>query len=125
MSEDLMNKIVSLCKRRGIIFPGSDIYGGLSNTWDYGPWGAELKNNVKRAWWITSVYNRDDMYGMDASILMHPKVWEASGHVKQYVNLSREIEKAIQGYKQEVIEGKFPGREHSFTIKEQEIRKLG
>jgi glycyl-tRNA synthetase len=79
-----MDKIVSLCKRRGFIFAGSDIYGGLSNTWDYGPWGVELKNNVKRAWWKASVYNRNDMYGMDAEILMHPKVWEASGHIKQF-----------------------------------------
>ncbi len=79
-----MDKIVSLCKRRGFIFLSSDIYGGLSNTWDYGPWGVELKNNIKRAWWKASVYNRNDMYGMDAEVLMHPKVWEASGHTKQF-----------------------------------------
>ncbi|MBM3335703.1 glycine--tRNA ligase [Candidatus Sumerlaeota bacterium] len=77
-----MEKIVSLCKRRGLIFPSSEIYGGLGSTWDYGPLGVELKNNVKAAWWQTVVYGRDDMEGLDAAILMHPRVWEASGHVE-------------------------------------------
>ncbi len=84
MSLSLMDKIVSLCKRRGFILPGSDIYGGLSNTWDYGPYGTELKNNVKRSWWRANVHLREDIYGMDAAILMHPRVWEASGHIKQF-----------------------------------------
>jgi glycyl-tRNA synthetase len=84
MGNELMDKIVSLCKRRGFIFPGSDIYGGLSNTWDYGPYGVELKNNVKGAWWRANVYARDDIYGMDAAILMNPQVWKASGHIKQF-----------------------------------------
>lgn len=84
MSDNLMDKIVSLCKRRGIIFAGSDIYGGLSNTWDYGPWGIELKNNLKKAWWRTNVHFRDDVYGIDAAILMNPDVWDASGHIKQF-----------------------------------------
>ncbi len=79
-----MEKIVSLCKRRGFIFPGSDIYGGLANSWDYGPYGVELKNNIKRAWWKANVYLRNDMYGMDAAILMHPRTWEASGHVQNF-----------------------------------------
>ena len=82
-----MDKVVSLCKRRGFIFQSSDIYGGLSNTWDYGPFGVELKNNVKRAWWRSVVYERDDIFGMDAAILMHPKVWEASGHVQNFFDL--------------------------------------
>ncbi|MDD5044606.1 MAG: glycine--tRNA ligase [Candidatus Omnitrophica bacterium] len=82
-----LDKIVALCKRRGFIFPGSDIYGGLANTWDYGPYGIELKNNVKRAWWKANVYERYDMLGMDASILMHPKVWEASGHVSNFADM--------------------------------------
>lgn len=81
-----MDKIVSLCKRRGFIFQSSDIYGGLSNTWDYGPYGVELKNNVKRAWWKSNVYERNDIYGMDTAILMHPKVWEASGHVANFAD---------------------------------------
>jgi glycyl-tRNA synthetase len=87
MDNNLMDKIVSLCKRRGFIFQGSDIYGGLANTWDYGPFGVELKNNVKRAWWKANVYERSDMLGMDAAILMHPKVWEASGHVTNFADL--------------------------------------
>ena len=81
-----MDKIVSLCKRRGLIFPSSEIYGGLGSTWDYGPLGVELKNNVKRAWWQTVVYRRDDMEGLDAAILMHPRVWEASGHVESFTD---------------------------------------
>jgi glycyl-tRNA synthetase len=79
-----MEKIAALCKRRGIIFPGSDIYGGLANTWDYGPLGAELKRNVKNLWWTTFVHRRRDVVGLDASILMHPRVWEASGHVQNF-----------------------------------------
>ncbi|MBU1018722.1 MAG: glycine--tRNA ligase [Patescibacteria group bacterium] len=78
---DLMDKVVSLCKRRGFVFPGSDIYGGLANTWDYGPMGAQLKKNISDAWWKFFVLDRDDMVGLDAAILMNPRVWQASGHV--------------------------------------------
>jgi glycyl-tRNA synthetase len=79
-----MEKLVSLCRRRGFIFPSSEIYGGLSSCWDYGPLGVELKNNIKDAWWRATVQQRDDMVGLDASILMHPKVWEASGHLEGF-----------------------------------------
>jgi glycyl-tRNA synthetase len=79
-----MEKIVALSKRRGFVFPGSDIYGGLANTWDYGPLGVELKNNIKQLWWKTFVHKRPDMVGLDAGILMNPKVWEASGHVVNF-----------------------------------------
>ena len=79
-----MEKLVSLCQRRGFVFPSSDIYGGLSGCWDYGPVGIELKRNVKEAWWRSIVQERDDMLGMDTSILMNPKVWEASGHVTSF-----------------------------------------
>ena len=78
---DLMEKIVSLCKRRGFVLPGSEIYGGLSNSWDFGPVGAELKKNIKDLWWQTFVRQRDDILGLDAAIIMNPKVWEASGHL--------------------------------------------
>ncbi|MFC1962523.1 glycine--tRNA ligase [Chloroflexota bacterium] len=81
-----MDKIVSLCKRRGFIFPSSDIYGGLSSCWDYGPLGVELKRNVKEAWWHAVVQGRDDMVGLDAAILMHPQTWTASGHVQGFVD---------------------------------------
>ena len=81
----LMEKIVSLSKRRGFIFPGSEIYGGVGSTYDYGPLGVELKMNIKNAWW-TSMTHRRDIVGLDAAILMHPKVWEASGHVDGFTD---------------------------------------
>lgn len=79
-----MDKIVNLCKTRGFVFPGSDIYGGFANTWDFGPIGVELKNNIKRAWWKRFVQESDNTYGVDSAILMNPKVWEASGHVASF-----------------------------------------
>ncbi len=79
-----MDKIVSLCRRRGFIFPSSEIYGGLSSCWDYGPLGVELKRNIKEAWWRAVVRERDDMVGLDTSILMHPQTWEASGHLEGF-----------------------------------------
>ena len=78
--QDKMEKIVSLCKRRGFVFQGSEIYGGLKGTWDLGPLGVALNNNIKREWWKMFVDGREDMYGLDAAILMNAKVWEASGH---------------------------------------------
>ncbi|MSQ13097.1 MAG: glycine--tRNA ligase [Dehalococcoidia bacterium] len=79
-----METIVSLCKRRGIIFPGSEIYGGLANAWDYGPAGVEMKRNVKDAWWRDMVLRRDDVVGLDCALIMHPKTWEASGHLASF-----------------------------------------
>jgi len=79
-----MDKIVSLCKRRGFVFPASEIYGGLNSCWDYGPLGVELKRNVRDAWWRSMVRERDDVVGLDSAILQHPKVWEASGHVANF-----------------------------------------
>ncbi|MBI4088292.1 glycine--tRNA ligase [Candidatus Kaiserbacteria bacterium] len=79
-----MEKIVSLAKRRGFVYPGSEIYGGLSGTWDYGPLGVELKNNVKQLWWRMFVQDRDDMCGLDAAILMKAEAWKASGHVEGF-----------------------------------------
>ncbi|HXX59558.1 MAG TPA: glycine--tRNA ligase, partial [Dehalococcoidales bacterium] len=90
MSEPIQNplidKIISLARRRGYIFQSSEIYGGLSGCWDYGPLGVELKRNVKQAWWQSVVQNRDDMVGIDTSILMARRVWEASGHVERMVD---------------------------------------
>ena len=80
----LMEAITSLCKRRGFIFPGSEIYGGLANAWDYGPLGVELKNNIKNEWWKRFVQNREDMVGFDSALLMNTKVYEASGHLKEF-----------------------------------------
>jgi glycyl-tRNA synthetase len=82
----LMDKLVSLCKRRGFVFQSSEIYGGLGSVWDYGPLGVELKRNVKDRWWRAMVHSRDDIEGIDAAILMHPKVWEASGHVAGFTD---------------------------------------
>lgn len=79
--QNKLEKIISLCKRRGFIYPGSEVYGGLAGVWDYGPLGVSLKNNIKNSWWNYFVLNRENMYGMDAAILMHAGVWEASGHV--------------------------------------------
>jgi glycyl-tRNA synthetase len=86
MNGPTLDTIVNLAKRRGIAFQSSEIYGGLRSTWDYGPLGVELKDNVKRAWWKAMVQLREDVVGLDASILMHPKVWEASGHVESFTD---------------------------------------
>ncbi len=86
MSADLMDKLVSLTKRRGYIFQSSEIYGGTGSVWDYGPLGVELKRNIKDRWWASMVHKRDDIEGLDAAILMHPRVWEASGHVEGFTD---------------------------------------
>ena len=86
MSQAKMEAIISLCKRRGFIYQGSDVYGGLSGTWDYGPLGVQLKRNIMNLWWRRFVDERDDMYGVDAAILMNQKVWKASGHVDTFVD---------------------------------------
>jgi glycyl-tRNA synthetase len=86
----LMEKIVSLCKRRGFIFPSSEIYGGINGFWDYGPLGAELKRNVKELWWNAMTRHRDDVAGLEATIIMSPQIWKASGHVDTFADLMRE-----------------------------------
>ncbi len=100
-----MEKIVSLAKRRGFIFQSSEIYGGLNSCWDYGPLGVELKNNVKRAWWRKVVQERDDMVGLDASILMHPRVWEASGHVAGFSDPMVDCKACKQRFRADHLEG--------------------
>lgn len=84
MNQDLMEKVVALAKRRGFIYPGSEIYGGLTGTWDYGPLGVELKRNIKNEWWKTMVQLRSDVVGLDAAIMMNPTVWEKSGHLQAF-----------------------------------------
>ncbi len=86
MPQDTMDKLVSLAKRRGFIFQSSEIYGGLGSVWDYGPLGVELKKNLKERWWRSMVHEREDIEGLDAAILMHPRVWEASGHVAGFTD---------------------------------------
>lgn len=84
--QTLMEKVVALCKRRGFIYPGSEIYGGLANTWDYGPYGTLLKNNIKNSWWNAFVKSREDMVGLDSGILLNPAVWNASGHLTSFTD---------------------------------------
>ncbi|MBU4332220.1 glycine--tRNA ligase [Patescibacteria group bacterium] len=103
-----MDKIVSLCKRRGFIFPGSEIYGGLANSWDYGPLGVELKNNIKRLWWQKFVQERSDVVGLDAGIIMNPKTWEASGHLASFADPLVDCKKCQQRFREdELREGKY------------------
>ena len=85
-----MEKIVSLCKRRGFIYQSSEIYGGINGFWDYGPLGAELKRNVKELWWNAMNRRRDDVVGLEATIIMSPQIWKASGHVDTFADLMRE-----------------------------------
>ncbi|HEY4519239.1 MAG TPA: glycine--tRNA ligase, partial [Candidatus Paceibacterota bacterium] len=108
MSDQLMDKIVSLCKRRGFVYPGSEIYGGLANSWDYGPLGAELKNNVKNYWWRRFVQSRDDIVGIDAALIMNPKVWEASGHLKEFSDPLVECKKCHNRFRADKINGICP-----------------
>ena len=100
-----MEKVVNLCKRRGFIFPSSEIYGGLGSTWDYGPVGVELKRNVKEAWWKAVVTGRSDTVGLDASILMHPRVWEASGHVAGFSDPLVECKACHLRFREDHVEG--------------------
>ncbi|MEK7532458.1 MAG: glycine--tRNA ligase [Patescibacteria group bacterium] len=98
-----MSKIVSLCKRRGFIFPGSEIYGGMANSWDYGPLGVELKNNIKQEWWKRFVHRRPDMVGIDAALVMNPKVWEASGHIKNFTDPLVDCKKCHERFRADAI----------------------
>ena len=101
MSALTMDKLVALCKGRGFIYPGSEIYGGLANSWDYGPLGVELKNNVKRAWWQKFVQENKYNVGLDAAILMNREVWVASGHVG--------LQRPADGLPR--VQGALPGRQ--------------
>ena len=117
---DLMDKLVSLAKRRGYIFQSSEIYGGTGSVWDYGPLGVELKRNVKDRWWSSMVHQRDDIEGLDAAILMHPRVWEASGHVENFTDPLVECTNCHRRYRADLPEvegGQCPscGTKDAFT----------
>ena len=99
-----MTKIVSLCKRRGFVFPASDIYGGIGSTWDYGPLGVELKRNVKEAWWRAMVQERDDIVGLDSAIIQAPQVWEASGHAEGFTDPLVECTKCHKRFRADQID---------------------
>ena len=114
-----MEKIVGLAKTRGFVFPGSDIYGGLANSWDYGPLGVELKNNIKQIWWKMFVQERLDMVGIDAALIMNPKVWEASGHVATFTDPLVECKTCHERYRADQIDLSAPcqkcGNKGTFT----------
>lgn len=116
---DTMEKLIALCKRRGFIFAGSDIYGGLANSWDYGPLGAQLKKNIKDEWWRRFVERRSDMVGIDAALIMNPKVWEASGHLATFTDPLVECKKCHERYRADQIDTSKPcgkcGEKNSFT----------
>ncbi|KKQ73946.1 MAG: Glycine-tRNA ligase, partial [Candidatus Woesebacteria bacterium GW2011_GWB1_38_5b] len=104
MINDLMDKIVALCKRRGFVYPGSEIYGGLAGTWDYGPAGALMKKNLKDLWWKEMVQLRDDVVGLDGAIMMNPRAWEASGHVEAFVDPLVECKICHQRFRADKLE---------------------
>src|SRR5579875_886753 len=116
MEPDLED-IVSLAKRRGFIYQGSEIYGGLAGTWDYGPLGAQLKRNISNLWWQTFVEKRSDMFGLDSTILMNPRVWQASGHLETFNDPLVECNNCHRRYREDKIDtSKCPncGHEKSF-----------
>jgi len=108
MKEDLLQKITALCKRRGIIYPNSEIYGGIGGFYDYGPVGVEMKNNLKRYWWKYMVDKRENVVGIDGTIITHPKVWEASGHLSEFSDMVVECKKCHQRFRPEDIDEKCP-----------------
>lgn len=116
---DLLEKVTSLCKRRGFIFPSSEIYGGLANSWDYGPLGVLLKSNIKAAWWRFFVTERADMVGLDSAILMNPKVWEASGHLQNFSDPLVECKKCHHRFRADhLLDAKSlePGYDHEKPV---------
>lgn len=119
-----MDKIVNLCKSRGFVFPGSDIYGGFANTWDFGPIGVELKNNIKRAWWKKFVQEDPNTYGVDAAILMNPKVWEASGHVQSFGDPKMDCKKCKQRFRADtMVEDHSKGKVAAEAMTNEELQK--
>ena len=111
MTTVTMDKIVNLAKRRGFVFQSSEIYGGLASCWDYGPLGVELKRNVKDAWWRDMVQARDDIVGIDCSILMHPRVWEASGHVAGFTDPLVDCKKCKERFRaDQLADAQLPAR---------------
>ncbi|KPL00112.1 MAG: glycine--tRNA ligase, partial [candidate division Zixibacteria bacterium SM23_73_2] len=100
-----MDKLVSMCKRRGFIFQSSEIYGGITSCWDYGPLGVEMKKNIKDFWWKSMTQDRSDIVGLDASVIMHPKVWETSGHVDSFTDPLVDCKKCKQRFRADELKG--------------------
>ena len=101
---DRMDVLVSLSKRRGFVYPSSEIYGGLRASWDYGPLGTELKQNVRRAWWRAMVQTRDDVVGLDSCVILAPEVWQASGHVDAFADPLTECQNCHKRYRADHLE---------------------
>jgi glycyl-tRNA synthetase len=120
-----METLVALCKRRGFVFPGSDIYGGLANTWDFGPLGAELRANIKREWWRFFVQRRRDMVGLDGGILMHSRVWEASGHVANFTDPLIDCKNCKSRYRADHLIEQKTGRQVEGATPEELTRLVG
>ena len=119
-----MDTIVNLCKNRGFIFPGSEIYGGFANTWDFGPIGVELKNNIKRAWWKRFVQEDPNTYGVDAAILMNPRVWEASGHVQSFGDPKMDCKNCKQRFRADtLVENHSKGSVSAEAMTNEELEK--
>ncbi len=110
---DSLETLVSLAKRRGFVFQSSEIYGGAASVWDYGPLGIELKRNIQEAWWSAMVHQRDDIEGLDAAILMHPRVWEASGHVSEFTDPLVECKTCKKRYREDQLELQACGKKPS------------
>ncbi|MBQ7351744.1 MAG: glycine--tRNA ligase [Clostridia bacterium] len=124
MSNVTMDKIVNLCKSRGIIFQGSEIYGGMGNTWDYGPVGVEIKNNIKRAWWKRFVQEDPSTYGVDAAILMNPRVWDASGHTQNFADPKMDCKSCKQRFRADnLIEDHSKGTVSAEAMTNEEMEK--
>lgn len=120
-----LSTIVSLSKRRGFVYPGSDIYGGLANTYDYGPYGVELKNNVKKLWWNKFVKSREDMYGIDSSIFLKPDVWKASGHTESFVERVVEDKVTHKRYRADhLIENHYAKKDKEMTADGLPLEKM-
>ena len=119
-----MEKLVALCKARGIVFPGSEIYGGMGNTWDYGPVGVEIKNNIKRAWWKRFVAESDNSFGVDAAILMNSRVWEASGHTTSFSDPKMDCKSCKTRHRADtLIESHSKGTVNPDTMSNEEMQK--
>lgn len=127
-SDNLMEKVVALAKRRGFVYPGSEIYGGLANSYEYGPAGVELKRNIMNEWWRTFIQERSDMVGLDSSIILHPKVWEASGHASGFSDAMIECKKCHTRTRADhLIENHFEAKDEEIKVEgktEQELDEI-
>lgn len=123
--KDKISKIISLCKRRGFVFPGSEIYGGLANTYDYGPLGVELLRNIKNLWWKHFVNDRKDIYGLDSGIIMNPKVWEASGHTTSFTDVLVDCKKCQNRTRADhLIENHFNQKDKEIKIEGVDVKEI-